>query len=330
MKTKTDPVRITMPMTSSPSLPRTLGIFIFFAFASLIGGAVLGILVVQWGMAQDVGWLFSLIEQGDGPTVVRRIQTLTAIALAPWLLKQIGWRGFSDLGWRAEKRDIWISVAEGYVIGVISMGILTALAFAADVRIFQPDKVPHLWLEVAAGVLITGIGVGIVEDVMARGVLFRSLARSTTPWLACLLTSILFSYAHFAEIEFPAVFEEGIGPAVLASLQGEFVLEQNAHIVLEFINLAMLGIVFCRMVSLKGHIWLAVGFHASAVGMIKTISILTNVNWDTPRNLWVGTNSGYLDGWACLVFLGLLLGIVEFRIFRKDQNQQEQKASSEL
>lgn len=318
-----------MPPSSS-SLPRTLGIFLFFALASLVGGAVIGIVLVRWGLASGDGLLFSLIENHGGSTIVRRIQTLTAIALAPWLLKQIGWRGFTDLGCRAEKRDAWISVAEGYVIGIISMGILTALAFRADVRIFQPDEVPRLWLEVAAGVLITGVGVGIVEEVMARGVLFRSLARSTTPWLAGLLTSILFSYAHFAEIEFPAVFEQGVWPAVLASLQGEFVLEENAHIVLEFINLAMLGIVFCRMVSLKGHIWLAVGFHASAVGMIKTISILTNVNWDTPRNLWIGTNSGYLDGWACLVFLGLLLGVVEFRIFRKGQNQQEQKASAEL
>jgi membrane protease YdiL (CAAX protease family) len=312
-----------MSDSSIPSLPRTLGIFLFFAFASLVGGAVIGVVMVRWGLASGDGLLFTLIDNHGGSTVVRRIQTLTAIALAPWLLKQIGWRGFRDLGVKAPGRDIMLPVIGGYVIGILSMGGLLALAFLAEVRIFDPDDSPHLWLEVASGILITGIGVGIAEEVMARGVLFRSLARSTTPWLACLLTSILFSYAHFAEVEYPVVFEQGIWPSVRASLQGEFVLEQNGPIVLEFINLAMLGILFCRMVSLKGHIWLAVGFHASAVGMIKTISILTNVNHAVPRSVWLGTSSGFLDGFACLIFQGLLLGIIELRIFRKGQNQQE-------
>jgi len=88
--------------------------------------------------------------------------------------------------------------------------------------------------------------------------------------------------------------------------------------------------VFCRMVTLKGHIWLAVGFHASAVGMIKAISVLTNINYDVPRSPWIGHNSGFLDGILCLIFLGLLLGIVEFRIFRKGQDQQKKEASAEL
>jgi len=319
-----------MTTSSVPSLPRTLGIFIFFAFASLVGGAVLGTMLVRWGLSSGEGLLFSLIENHGGPTLVRRIQTLTAIALAPWLLKQIGWKGFSDLGWKTSKPEAFRSALEGYAAGLLCMGVLCAIAFAFDARVYQVDDVANPWLKVASGFIITGIGVGILEEIMARGVLFRSLARSTTPWLACLLTSILFSYAHFAEIEYPVVFEQGILASVKASLIGEFILENNSPILLEFLNLAMLGIVFCRMVTLKGHIWLAVGFHASAVGMIKTISILTNINYDVPRSPWIGHNSGFLDGILCLIFLGLLLGIVEFRIFRKGQNQQEQKTSAEL
>ena len=309
-------------MSTSPhSLPKTLAIFLFFAAASLVGGAVLGSLIVQWGMQQGDGWLFTLIEDGKAPTILRRIQTLTAIALAPWLLKQIGWKGFSDLGWKALKPEAIRSAVEGYVGGLVCMGVLFAISMMGNARIFDPDEGVNLFLEVLTGFLITGVGVGIVEEVMARGVLFRSLARSTTPWLACLLTSILFSYAHFAEVEYPVVFEQGLLASVKASLMGEFVLEQNGPIVLEFINLAMLGIVFCRMVSLKGHIWLAVGFHASAVGMIKAISVLTNTNKEIPRNPWIGHNSGFLDGFLCLLFLGLVLGIVEFRILRKRENQ---------
>lgn len=287
-------------------------------------------MLVRWGLASGDGLLFTLIENHGGSTLVRRIQTLTAVALAPWLLKQIGWKGFSDLGWKASRKDFLSSSGEGYLIGLISMGGLLLLAFASDVRIYQVDDVNHLWLEVASGILITGIGVGILEEIMARGVLFRSLARSTTPWLACLLTSILFSYAHFAEVEYPVVFEQGIWPSVVASLKGEFVLEQKSYIFMEFFNLALLGILFCRMVSLKGHIWMAVGFHASAVGMIKTISILTDVNREIPRSVWLGANSGFLDGVACVIFLGLLLGIIEFRIFRKGHNQQKKKTPSEL
>lgn len=327
-----EPFRIysKMPSSSSPSPLRVLRIFLFFTLTSLVGGAVIGIVVVRWGLSQGEGFLFSLIENHGGSTVVRRIQTLTAVALAPWLLKQIGWKGFSDLGWQAPKTEAFRSAAQGYVLGLLCMGGLLALSLLANARLVEPDEGVNLWLKVASGFLITGIGIGILEESMARGALFRSLARSTTPWLACLLTSLLFSYVHFAEIEHAETFSRGIWPSVQASLIGEFILENKGPLIMEFINLAVLGIVLCRMVSLKGHIWLAVGFHASAVGMIKAIAVLTNVNHGVVYNPWIGHGSGFLDGRGVLLFLGLLLGIIEFCILRKSQNQQKQKTSPEL
>lgn len=309
---------------------RTLRIFLFFAAASLVGGAVLGILLVKWGLRYPDSFFYPLIEGGEGTTVVRRVQTLVAIALAPWLLKSIGWKGFSDLGMRCPKTQIFRFAGAGYLMGFLCMGILLMISIISGARIIEVDDVAYPWLSILRGVLITGIGIGIIEEILTRGVLFRSLARNISPWSAALLTSILFAYAHFAEIEYSSVFQESIYTGVKASLAGEFVLENNRPIILEFINLALLGIVLCRMVTYAGHIWLAVGFHASAVGMIKTISITTNINRQQERGFLIGHNSGFLDGVLCTLFLGIVLGIIEFGIFRKTQNNQKHEATSEF
>lgn len=284
---------------------RTAGWFAAYVLISIVAGGLLGAFLVRWGMEQEQGVWFRLIEHSGGPRVMRRIQTLTAILLAPWMLRKIGWRGWSDLGWSSSQSgaDRWGDARRGYGLGLVMVGILFGASLAFGVRDWRVFSISSWMMMFFKDVLITAIAVGILEETFARGVLYRTLARGCTAWVGALVTSMLFAYVHFLKVR-PGRFEEGVVAAVQSSLFETLQLEHGG---LKFLNLLLFGVVLCRMVYHRGNIWMAVGFHAGAVGIIKLSMRQTEVADRAVRNPWIGHASSFDEGWLMTVLLLLLL-----------------------
>jgi membrane protease YdiL (CAAX protease family) len=297
----------------SPSSGRTGLWFACFVAAALLGGALLGGALIRMVLAAGDGWARDLILENGPARVLRRIQTLCAVALAPWLLRRIGWRGLDDIGWSQGSTPAGERLrgfCNWFAVGCVLMSLLFLLSLWLGVRNWQP---PGFWeglRRIFTAFVVTGIGVGILEETLTRGVLYRVLARAWSPWTAAGVTSLLFAWAHFMKAP-PESFSQGIGAVVRGSLFAEFA---NPVVPLKFLNMFLFGLVLCRLVRSTGEIWAAAGLHAAAVGAIKCFSRFTEFNPAQPYRAWIGGHSAkFDDGWLLSLLLLILLGLLEWR-----------------
>jgi membrane protease YdiL (CAAX protease family) len=286
---------------------RWFGVYVFVA---LVGGAVLGALLVRYGLSQEEGFLSSLVENHGGSRITRRVQTILAVLLAPWMLKQIGWQGLSDIGWdnphhstESQRRDLY----RGFAMGLIAVGGIFALAMLAGARTWEPSTAGAWTVSLLTSFLITGLGVGLIEETLTRGVLYRCMARCWGAWAAAVISSLIFAYAHFLKAQ-PESFEAGVWPAVVSSFVDGLRYEGFAF--LKLLNMFLFGILLCRLVARRGDIWYAVGLHASAVGLIRVVSRQTTIA-DFPRNPWFGHSAKFDDGWLLTLILLVLIVAVD-------------------
>lgn len=59
-------------------------------------------------------------------------------------------------------------------------------------------------------VVVVVVGAPLVEELVYRGLIQRSLAAATSPAAGLLLTSVLFSLVHFSPVEYPGLFLAGL------------------------------------------------------------------------------------------------------------------------
>jgi len=285
--------------------------FACYFITVMIGGAILGGILIRVGIQSDSGFWHDFILEHGPARILRRFQTLFAIFLAPLMLKKIGWGGVRDLGWssrqlRVERKQDFI---RWFTIGLVSMCILFTISLLSGVRDWKAFSAGTLIVAIFKGFLITGIGVGIIEETLTRGVLYRSLARAWLPWIAAIVSSLLFAWAHFMKAS-PESFEQGVGAIVMSSLFADFAKQA---VPLKFLNMLAFGIVLSRLVFHRGNIWAAVGLHAAAVGAIKVFSQMTDFVKEAGYHPWIGGHSSrFDDGWMMTLLLFSLFCLVEF------------------
>ncbi|MDA3872476.1 MAG: CPBP family intramembrane metalloprotease, partial [Kiritimatiellae bacterium] len=225
------------------------------------------------------------------------------------MLKKIGWKGFRDVGWNSDQsrgeryRDFWI----WYGIGLLSMASIFAVSLFTGVREWDTISLSS-WVGTSfKAFLVTGIGVGIIEETLTRGVLYRTMEKAWTPWVGAGVSSLLFAWAHFMEAT-RASFDTSIWTVLSSSLFSEF---SNPVVPLKFLNLVVFSLVLSRLVYYRKDIWAAVGLHASAVGLIRWFTNQSSFNQKIPYQSWIGGHSSkFNDGWLLtLVLVLLLLGI---------------------
>ena len=284
--------------------------FALYVVVVFVGGALLGGWLVRLGMAAESGVWHDLITEHGGSRVTRRVQTVLAVLLGFWMLGRIGWQGLSDIGWDSLRsvdtrlRD----VCRGFALGFGVIGLIFGIALTLGAREWEPFSMGSWMASIFRGFLITGLGVGLIEETLTRGVLYRSMARAWTPWIGAVVSSVLFAYAHFLKAT-PESFDTGVFAVMVSSLTDGFAAP---HSLLKFFNMFLFGLVLCRFVQKRGDIWYAVGIHAAAVGLIRFISMQTNIASD--RNPWIGHSAKFDDGWLlALLLCVVLVGLERFR-----------------
>jgi membrane protease YdiL (CAAX protease family) len=286
------------------------GWFVVYLGLVMVAGAWVGGWLLHGAMTSESGWLYRLAAEHGPDRVVRRFQTVLAILLAPVLLKKIGWQGTRDLGWSSSqsREERWQDFRRAFVLGLAVMSLLFGLSLAAGIRQWLPFSFSRWVGRFFSAFLITGLGVGMLEETLTRGVLYRSMARVWTPWVGAVVSSGVFAWVHFmkaADVSFL------VGPAAVleSALFAEFA---TAVTRLKFLNMFLFGLVLCRLVHHRKDIWAAVGLHAAAVGAFKWFSRQTRIVPEMGYQAWLGGHSSkFDDGWAMCVVLLLILVLHE-------------------
>ena len=295
-------------------------------------GVLTGLLVIRAATLLPDAWSYAVLRKGPD-TVVRRCLQIWALVLLPLLLRRTGWRGWRDIGWRDEAatvRGLTIGrdLLSGLALGLLTLGGLALFMKGQGWRIASPLPSDTSLGATLLGYAASGLAVAVIEETIARGILFRAWSRAWGAVAAALVSSLLFGLVHFVG---PA--REAFGPssglsAIWPVFKSTLAQVPNApHFGLRLLNLSLLGLVLCAMVWRTRTVWLAVGAHAAWVWCIKAANLLTDPNPQRPWSLWWGTRADMTDALASTVLMLVLVLIFVGRPARPKRPDANRRAA---
>lgn len=218
---------------------------VFFA-AMLIGFGFLVELPVA-----TLGWTVKSASPLQHALATLSVQLLPALIGYLILVKLIEQRRVSELS----PRDLPAFGTAGLVIGAVLFSLVVAVLWLAGSYHVTGTNPQVDWLP---AVLVAGIGAGIGEEIVVRGVLFRLVEEGLGTWWALLISALFFGAAHIAN------------PAAT--------LWSSAAIAIEA------GVLLALLYAVTRSLWTCIGLHAAWNIMQGTV-------------YGIPVSGGKVDGW---------------------------------
>jgi membrane protease YdiL (CAAX protease family) len=160
----------------------------------------------------------------------------------------------------------------------------------------------------AALFVVSCLAVSLIEETLARGILFRSLARVWTPLWAAVVISAVFGTAHYLRPLREAFTDGPLFATTWAVLSSMPDYAAGVPLVgLRMFNLFLMSMVLCAFVVRTRTIWLAVGTHAGWVWVKRMNDYLSDSARDVSVPLWLGQKTDGTDSLLATAFLLLLM-----------------------
>jgi len=204
-----------------------------------LGQVILADDAAQFDVGQSLAWLDNSLALN-----LFNVLTLPAVLVSVWLAGRFAdRRHFADFGLRLS-RNWWIDFVFGLALGAGLMGLIFLVELAAGwitvTGAFQTDlgwPFGLAWLLSLAGF----ISVGIYEELLDRGYLFKNVAEALSSWgrLPAVIGAVLLSSAVF-----------GIS----------HIINPNATLLSSF-NIALVGLFLAVPLVLTGELAIPIGFH---------------------------------------------------------------------
>lgn len=198
----------------------------------------------RWRWARSLGWLVVMLVvlvailslQSIARSVTPNATIILAMAFVTVVLGYGAYAGLVRWGERRLPSEISLSplpkeLAAGIVIGLAVMSATVGLLALLGVYSIAPGT----WSDPAHDIRET-IGTGLLEELLARLIIFRLLARAFRVDVALLISALLFGLAH--AFNPAATFVSTLAIAIQA------------------------GLTFAGFYLLTGRIWVSVGAHA--------------------------------------------------------------------
>jgi uncharacterized protein len=203
----------------------------------------------------------------------------------------------------------------GFVTGLASLivfAIVSTVAGHADVALRQLTG--FQWIQRIAGGLLTGVLIGILEELLFRGFVFTYLrdrvfrGRAVQGMIAA---SLLYASLHFLNVRKPVISPDpGLADSfklILAPVQS---LADWPSMWPAAVGLFLFGMVLNGCVLRTGSLYPSIGLHAGCVTFLRVVGLFISfgrtdvVLWSTKK-----VYDGAL-GWAFLLLIGLLLNAI--------------------
>lgn len=223
---------------------------LLFTFFILIAGMIFALTSPRIGntfpFALVYDQVLALVTNESAILLITSITTLLSVlVLTPFSMKYIDRRLWKPLK-RQVTRSWWKELGIGSLAGFFSIALIFALLFAfGNIKItaFTPDFGDPEFFGSIFIALIIFICVGIYEEIIFRGYLFKNLSESLfgkcinkkyAAILGGIVSSLAFSVLHLTN------------PSANA---------------LSFVNILLIGCLFCLSVLVTGKLGFSIGFH---------------------------------------------------------------------
>jgi len=288
---------------------RPLRALLVYIIAVFIGGALLAppLYWLVQSLAQHFPDTFAhglaeKVATADFPRYVNRCILLIALAGLWPLVKNLGFASMAEVGF-ANPRGQLKKFGGGFVLGLVSLAIIAALAFTCHARKLHPrlsgGEIVERLLEAAVAALITAT----LEELLFRGALFGAL-RKVCHWkVALVLSSVFYAVMHYFEsakdTEAPITWLSGLHllPLMFTNLG-------NFHSAIPGVfNLTIVGILLAWAYQRTGNLYFSIGLHMGWIFWVKAYAIITYTPHATDKWLWGSGRLAIVNGWVALPIL---------------------------
>ena len=300
---------------------RGLWLLALLYFGSLL--AAIGISLIAWHVVHAMhpeanGYL----ANKPYPKFFDRARWLCVLLLLPYLFWKCRINSFKSVGFAkpfAKDAALW------FLYGVGMIALIYGGSYALGGLELREGASLQTLLRSLGDALLAGILVGLLEEIVFRGLVFRMFYTALRPLSAIMASSAFFAILHFkAESnQLDAIdasdigLAEGFGIAwqTIASLVTQFDFTYLTAIFL-------VGVLLHQTFLLKGNLWANAALHAGWVFTIKLVSSAFQTS--ESANAFTGTTR-VADGYWVIVVL-----VVFILLFAKRQAANESQSKSRL
>lgn len=278
---------------------RALAIYIIVVF---LGGALLAPWL-YWGV-QSVAHGSSLANAPFHRYVNRALLGLALIGLWP-LARNVEITSLRELG-LVSPREQWKKLGAGFLLGLLSLAVVAAVAFALHARELNPKLSGGRIAEKLLGAAATAVIIATLEEILFRGALFGALRKVLHWGFALVLSSMLYAILHFLESpKDPATVTWLSGLQLLPPMFANFA---NWQVVIPgFFNLTLAGLLLGWAYQRTGNLYYSIGLHAGWIFWVKAYATVSSLAPGASAWWWGSGRMAVVNGWMALPVLVVTL-----------------------
>ncbi|HOE11952.1 MAG TPA: CPBP family intramembrane metalloprotease [bacterium] len=249
---------------------RNLSLFFYFVLVGIFAFLTSSLFVPIVIRLIDSTALLADLAKYDAAKVFRRLVVVMFLAGLYLWRRRLAIPPASEIGLR--RHSSWKgNLIAGIWMGVLGLALLQSAALAAGHRILEPDRVLTLSSVLVALIksLCTAVVVGILEEIVFRGLLFHAFLRWTRQSVAVIGTSLIFAALHYFRTGHSEIPRNSLWVGPLAAwelLKGWW---ERFQLFPDFTGLVLISIVLCVSVLLSRDIYMAIGLHTGWVFVIQ-------------------------------------------------------------
>ncbi len=223
----------------------------------------------------------------------------------------------------------------GILIGVLVLGVIIGIFHLAGAKEYDPDfTAGMIW-----SALLTGLVVGVIEEIVFRGVVLQNLQADMEAFFAVLFASAFFAAMHFIQPLPAEIVKTGSAPAFneFHVLNGFRILPSQlanfghfGQIWPFFLGLFLIGVALSVAYVHTGTLYLPIGIHAGFVAVNKLDGALfhdvagrSKLLFGVARD-WYMSYTDSLICWLATAVLIVLLAVFAGRP-RRGQTERKQR-----
>ncbi|WDE97995.1 type II CAAX endopeptidase family protein [Lentisphaera profundi] len=259
----------------------------------------------------------SIGKASFGKVCNRAFMLVAFIGLWP-LSKQLNCTRKDDFGLAIPRKKFWKEFGSGFLLGAITLLCLSLFFYFIELRTLKSGPViPRLLKSVQKGI-ITGVAVGLIEEIFFRGILTRALSRISPLISAILISSTVYAAVHFIRGDSSTDYAIIHWYSGFTYLKSAFSLYSDPRFIGSFLTLVTVGIFLAWLTLKRGNIALCAGIHAGWVCIIKGTSHATRTDKESPYYYLVG-NYDKFTGYAAFIWLSIICLCTWFYLEKKQR-----------
>ena len=240
------------------------------------------------------------------PRFFDRSRWFCVLLLLPYLFWQCRIASFRAIGFA---KPILSTIGPWFAYGIGMIVIIYGGSYALGAIQLRPDASLSNALGNIDNAILAGIAVGLLEEIVFRGLVFRMFYTAIAPISAIIASSAFFAILHFraSPTELGTIAPSEVGFNEGFSIAGETIASLVTQFDFTYLTaIFLVGILLHQTFLLKGNLWACASLHAGWVFTIKLVS--SSFQTSELANEFTGTTrvaDGYWVIIVLLVFIGL-------------------------